>query len=157
MDELQFQKSEVKTMGVEGYDLDKQVFQNLQPGQQQLGDWKGKASGIADYVATWGVERFWAMSRSPLLRGGEVPSAEQGNEEQRSYFAWGVARVVLCQILGKELNIQANMTTEQFQNRFSQLDFRQQVLLSDLLIEISDTIQFWTMRMADANENNDHV
>lgn len=141
-------------MAVQGYDLDKKVFQNLQPGQSQLRDWKGKASGIADYVATWGVERFWAMSRSPLLRGGDVPDPSQGNEEQRSYFAWGVARVVLCDILGSELNIKANMTTEEFQNRFSQLNFRQQVLLSDLLMEISDTIQFWTMRIADANENN---
>ncbi|MFP4134961.1 MAG: hypothetical protein ACLFRN_11940 [Halothece sp.] len=143
-------------MAVQGYDLDKKVFQNLQPEQQQLENWKGKASGIADYVATWGVERFWAMSRSPLLRGGNVSDPKQ-EEEQRSYFAWGVARVVLCDILGKELNIQADMTTEQFQNRFSQLNFRQQVLLSDLLMEISDTIQFWTMRIADANENNSDV
>jgi len=144
-------------MPVQSYELDKLVFQNLQPGQQQLRDWKGKASGIADYVATWGVERFWAMSRSPLLRGGDVPDPNQGTDDQRSYFAWGVARVVLCDILGSELNIQANMTTEDFQNRFSQLNFRQQVLLSDLLIEISDTIQFWTMRIADANENNSPV
>ena len=144
-------------MPVQSYELDKLVFQNLQSGQQQLRDWKGKASGIADYVATWGVERFWAMSRSPLLRGGDVPDPNQGTDDQRSYFAWGVARVVLCDILGSELNIQANMTTEDFQNRFSQLNFRQQVLLSDLLIEISDTIQFWTMRIADANENNSPV
>lgn len=144
-------------MPVQSYELDKLVFEKLQPGQQQLRDWKGKASGIADYVATWGVERFWAMSRSPLLRGGEVPDPNQGTDDQRSYFAWGVARVVLCDILGSELNIQPNMTTEDFQNRFSQLSFRQQVLLSDLLIEISDTIQFWTIRIDDANQNNSPV
>lgn len=144
-------------MGVQGYDLDQQVFQNLQPGQQQLENWKGKASGIADYVATWGVERFWAMSRSPQLLGGHVPSSEQGNEEQRSYFAWGVARVVLCKILGQDLSIRAEMTTEQFQNRFGQLDFKQQIVLTDLLIEIAETIQFWTMRIDDAQENNSDV
>jgi len=144
-------------MAVQGYDLDKQVFQYLQPGQQQLENWKGKASGIADYVATWGVERFWAMSRSPQLLGGHVPSSDQGNDEQRSYFAWGVARVVLCNILGKELNIKAEMTTQEFQDCFSQLGFKQQILLTDLLIEIAETIQFWTMRIDDAQQNNSDV
>jgi hypothetical protein len=144
-------------MAVQGYELDRKVFQNLQPGQQQLDNWKGKASGIADYVATWGVERFWAMSRSPQLLGGHVPSSDQGSDEQRSYFAWGVARVVLCDILGQELNIRSDMTTEEFQNRFSQLGFKQQILLTDLLIEIADTIQFWTMRIDDAQQNNSDV
>jgi len=55
------------------YDLDQKVFQALKPGIPQLEDWKGAASGIADYVATWGVERFWAMSRSSVLRGGVYP------------------------------------------------------------------------------------
>lgn len=141
-------------MPVETYELDKLVFQNLQQGKSQLRNWKGKASGIADYVATWGVERFWAMSRSPQLLGGHVPSADQGNEEQRSYFAWGVARVVLCNILGKELNIKADMTTQQFQERFSELDFHQQVMMANLLMEIAETIQFWTMRIDDAQKNN---
>jgi hypothetical protein len=141
-------------MPVQSYELDKLVFENLQPQQQRLEDWKGKASGIADYVASWGVERFWAMSRSPVVLGGNT-----NNEENRqpSYFAWRVARIVLCHILGSELNINHDMTTEQFQNRFSQLDFKQQILLSDLLIEIAETIQFWTMRIDDAKENNDNV
>lgn len=144
-------------MGVQTYELDKKVFQQLQPGQAQLGDWKGKASGIADYVATWGLERFWAMSRSPLLRGGDVPDPNQGTDDQRSYFAWGVARVVVCEILGTDLQIDATMTTQQFQQRLGNLNFRQQVLLSDLLIEIAESIQFWTMRIADAEENNSNV
>ena len=144
-------------MTVQTYELDKKVFQHLQPGQQQLADWKGKASGIADYIATWGLERFWAMSRSPLLRGGDVPEPNQGNEEQRSYFAWGVARLVVCEILGRDLQIEATMTTQQFQDRLGHLDFRQQVLLTDLLIEIAETIQFWTMRMDDANQNQGQV
>jgi len=49
------------------------------------------------------------------------------------------------------------MTTQQFQERLGNLNFRQQVLLSDLLIEIAETIQFWTMRIADAEENNSNV
>ncbi|PSO60200.1 MAG: hypothetical protein BRC36_14340 [Cyanobacteria bacterium QH_2_48_84] len=117
-------------MAVDTYKLDLKVFENLQPGQQQLKDWKGKASGIADYVATWGVE------------------------QQRSYFSWGVARVVLCDILGNELNISKDMPTANFQEQFAQLNFKQQVLLTDLLIEIAETIQFWTMRMDDANQSD---
>jgi hypothetical protein len=146
-------------MAVIGYELDKKVFQNLQRGQEQeqLKHWKPKASGIADYVASWGVERFWAMSRSPILRHGNLPSADQGTEEQRSYFAWGVARVVLCEIVGQDLEINSEMNTQEFQNRFSQLDFRQQILLTDLLIEIADTIQFWTMRIADAHKSHTEV
>jgi hypothetical protein len=97
------------------------------------------------------------MSRSPLLRGGDVPDPNQGTDDQRSYFAWGVARIVLCQILGQELQINPEMTTQQFQERLGNLNFRQQVLLSDLLIEIAESIQFWTMRIADAEENNSNV
>jgi hypothetical protein len=37
------------------------------------------------------------------------------------------------------------------------LNFNQQVLLTDLLIEISDTIQFWTMRIKDAKESKSVV
>jgi len=144
-------------MSVQSYELDKLVFENLQPGQEQLSKWKGKASGIADYVSSWGIERFWAMSRSPLLRGGDVPDPNQKTNDQPSYFAWGVARIVLCQVLGQELQINSEMTTQQFQERLGNLNFRQQVLLSDLLIEIAETIQFWTMRIYDANQNNDNV
>lgn len=140
-------------MSVIFYDLDAKVFEQLNVGSNTIGDWKGRASGIADYVASWGVERFWAMSRSPALLGGGIPDANQGNDEQRRYFAWGVARVVLCQIVGNDLQINANMDTAEFQARFRQLNFNQQVLLTDLLIEISDTIQFWAMRMSDARDN----
>lgn len=140
-------------MPVVAYDLDREVFRRLNAERGQLEDWKGKASGIADYVASWGVERFWAISRSPRLRGGNLPTATEGTDEQKSYFSWAVARQVLCQIVGGTLQINANMDTEQFQERFRQLNFHQQVLLSDVLIEISETIQFWTMRIADARDN----
>jgi hypothetical protein len=46
------------------------------------------------------------------------------------------------------------MTTDAFQNQFRELDFNQQVLLTDLLIEISSAIQFWTMRLKDAFDSN---
>lgn len=140
-------------MPVISYELDREVFQLLKPGSEQLEDWQGAASGIADYVASWGVERFWAMSRSLVLRGGGIPDAATGNEDRRRYFAWVVARVVLCRIVGTDLIIREDMNTEQFQNRFRELDFNQQVLLTDLLIEIADTIQFWTMRMKDARDS----
>ncbi len=144
-------------MSVTSYELDREVFRLLNGGTNSLGDWQGAASGISDYVASWGVERFWAMSRSSVLLGGGVPNAAGGSDEQRRYFAWGVARVVLCNIVGSHLNIKADMTTEQFQERFRSLNFNQQVLLTDLLIEISDTIQFWTMRIKDAKESKSVV
>ncbi|MFP4104419.1 hypothetical protein [Coleofasciculus sp.] len=137
---------------VETYELDREVFQRLKQGKDTFDDWQGAASGIADYVASWGVERFWAMSRSPILRGGET-SKEKDENEGRRYFAWGVAREVLCKIVGNDLRICQNMTTEEFQNRFRDLEFNQQVLLTDLLMEISETIQFWTMRLKDARES----
>jgi hypothetical protein len=142
-------------MGVSNYDLDREVFRLLNVGRGQLTNWKGVASGIADYVASWGVERFWAMSRSPALLNGKMPDANEGDEnsDTRRYFAWSVARATLCNIVGSDLGIQADMTTEKFQERFNKLDFNQQVLLTDLLIEISDTIQFWTMRIADAKDS----
>lgn len=139
------------------YDLDQKVFQALKPGIAQLDDWKGAASGIADYVATWGVERFWAMSRSSVLKGGGLPDASSGNADQKRYFAWGVARVVLCQIAGADLRIQPEMTTDQFQTQFRDLGFNQQVLMTDLLIEIADAIQFWTMRITDAQASKTPV
>lgn len=144
-------------MPVSSYELDREVFQLLKDGKEQLDNWQGAASGIADYVASWGVERFWAMSRSQALLGGEMPDAATGSEEEKRYFAWGVARVVLCKIVGNDLRINERMTTEEFQNRFRDLDFNQQVLLTDLLMEISDTIQFWTMRLKDAKDCNTQV
>jgi hypothetical protein len=140
-------------MAVEHYELDREVFTYLQPGIGSIGDWKGKASGIGEYVASWGLERFWAMSRSPVLKGGGLPDAEAGSSEQRNYFAWAVARIVLCRIVDNTININQDLTTAQFQERLSQLNFNQQVLLTDLLIEIAETIQFWTMRIADAQNN----
>ncbi|MGY2710492.1 hypothetical protein [Thermostichus sp. MS-CIW-28] len=139
-------------MAVEHYDLDRRVFHRLQAGIQHLQDWQGAASGIADYVATWGLERFWSMSRSMALLGGAIPAAGQGNNEQRRYFAWGVARIVLGEIAGAELGIRGDMTTHEFQERLRQLTFNQQVLMSDLLIAIAETIQFWTMRLKDAQQ-----
>jgi len=144
-------------MPVMSYDLDQKVFQALSPGKDQLGEWKGVASGIADYVATWGVERFWAMSRSPVLKGGGTPDAGAGDADQRRYFTWAVARVVLCQIVGGDLGIKPEMTTDQFQAQFRELEFNQQVLMTDLLIEIADAIQFWTMRLDDAQASRSQV
>ncbi len=144
-------------MPVSSYELDREVFQLLKPGENQLEDWQGAASGIADYVASWGVERFWAMSRSQALLGGRMPDAATGSDDEKRYFAWGVARVVLCRIVGNDLQINERMTTEQFQNRFRDLTFNQQVVLTDLLMEISDTIQFWTMRLKDAHKCNTQV
>ncbi|MCS6782535.1 MAG: hypothetical protein NZ482_05070 [Gloeomargarita sp. SKYG98] len=139
-------------MAVEHYDLDRRVFQRLCEGINHLQEWQGAASGIADYVATWGLERFWSMSRSMALLGGAIPAAGQGSNEQRRYFAWGVARIVLAEIVGPELQIRGDMTTAEFQERLQHLTFNQQVLMSDLLIAIAETIQFWTMRLKDAQD-----
>jgi hypothetical protein len=135
------------------YDLDRAVFNTLRPGATTLDTlrhWQGAASGIADYVATWGMERFWAMSRSPRLLGGGLPDPEAPNDDAKRYFAWAAARVVLCQVVGQDFGIQAEMNTREFQNVFRELDFSQQVILSELLIEVADAIQFWTMRFKDA-------
>lgn len=144
-------------MSVTSYELDREVFKLLNAKADSFDDWQNKASGISDYVASWGVERFWAMSRSPILLGGKVSKNPEVEKNEPSYFAWGVARVVLCNIVGSHLNIKAEMTTEQFQERFRSLNFNQQVLLTDLLIEISDTIQFWTMRIKDAKDSKSLV
>ncbi|MDY7013522.1 MAG: hypothetical protein SVX43_07920, partial [Cyanobacteriota bacterium] len=118
----------------------------------RLKDWQGAASEIADYVATWGVERFWAMSRSLRLIDGKLPDANSPKEEERRYFAWGVARVALCNIVKDDLGIQDTMTVREFQEKFSELSFNRQMILVDLLIEIASTIQFWTMRLKDASD-----
>ncbi|WLT40396.1 hypothetical protein NON20_24245 (plasmid) [Synechocystis sp. B12] len=65
-----------------------------------------------------------------------------------------MARVVLCRVLGSDLSIQANMDTVAFQARLQQLNYNQQILMSEVLIEIADTIQFWTMRLKDAQRVN---
>jgi hypothetical protein len=145
-------------MPVSSYELDREVFKLLklgtEQGKEQFNTWQGAASSIGDYVASWGVERFWAMSRSQALLGGRIPDAAAESENERRYFAWGVARVVLCKIVGNDLRIRQDMTTDEFQNQFRELDFNQQVLLTDLLIEISSAIQFWTMRLKDAIDSN---
>ncbi len=65
------------------------------------------------------------------------------------YFAWSVARITLCRILGQELQIREDMTTEQLSQRFENLNINQQTLITEMLLEIADTIQFWTMRLKD--------
>lgn len=135
------------------YELDREVFRLLKKGaksKDQIEKWKGVASGIAEYVSSWGIVRFWAMSRSPKLLHGEIPSADQEDDDQRRYFAWGVARIVLCEIVGNDLNLRDDMTTDEFLTRFEEMELEERVLLVDLLIEIADTIQFWTMRFDDA-------
>jgi len=144
-------------MTVSYYDLDREVFLQLQAGVSQLDKWKGPASGIAEYVTSWGVERFWAMSRSLVLKEGQMPDIADMDEfpdEKKRYFSWGVARLVLCNIVGDDLKINSTMTTSDFLEKFRKLDFNQQVLLTDLLIEIADTIQFWTMRLSDVYDIN---
>jgi len=89
------------------------------------------------------------MSRSLKLINGVI-DIDSGTDENRRYFAWGVARVTLCRIISPSLQVNADMTTEQFQARFRQLDFNQQMLMTELLLEIADTIQFWTMRLKDS-------
>ncbi|QIZ72110.1 hypothetical protein [Oxynema aestuarii] len=140
-------------MPVCSYELDREVFRLLNSGIEGFDDWQNAARGIADYVASWGVERFWAMSRSQRLLGGQLPSEGVVSEEERRYFAWSVAREVLCKIVGTELGIDYEMNTDNFQEIFRELDFNQQVLLTDLLMEIAEAIQFWTMRLKDARES----
>jgi hypothetical protein len=142
-------------MSVKHYELDRWVLAGLMPGatsKDQLKNWQGASSGIAEFVSSWGMERFWAMSLSPVVLGGGLPDANAGSEEQRRYFAWQVARTVLCRIVGSDLQIRANMTTLEFQAQFQSLNFNQQMLLTDLLLEGGDTIQFWTMRLKDTLE-----
>ena len=146
-------------MSITSYELDRWILDGLKPGatsEEQIKNWQGAASGIAEYVSSWGLERFWAMSRSLKLLNGEV-NINSGTDENRRYFAWGVARVTLCKLVGTNLQIQADMTTEQFQARLQQLDFNQQMLMTELLLEIADTIQFWTMRLKDAVQAGNNV
>jgi len=139
------------------YELDREVFNLLNTGIDGILDWQGAASGIADYVASWGIERFWAMSRSPVAKDGITPNNAAASDYNRRYFAWEVAREVLCKIAGKDLGIKSDMKTDDFQAKFKDLDFNQQALMADLLIEIADTIQFWTMRLKDAKDSGCQV
>jgi hypothetical protein len=137
-------------MGVQNYDLDREVFRLLNEGKEQVDEWQGESSGIGDYVTSWGIERFWATSRSARLLGGKLAIAEEDKHKYR-YFAWDVARQVLCLVVGKDLEISNDMKTADFQERLKHLNFNQQILLTDLLIEISDTVQFWTMRIKEVH------
>ncbi|WLT40397.1 hypothetical protein NON20_24250 (plasmid) [Synechocystis sp. B12] len=73
-------------MAVASYELDREVFSLLNDGVSTLDDWQGAASGIADYVSAWGLERFWSMSRSPVLLNGELPSHDQGDKDKQKRF-----------------------------------------------------------------------
>ncbi|MBK4732286.1 hypothetical protein JJD41_20800 [Oxynema sp. CENA135] len=157
---------------VEFYELDREVFRLLKKGiddkrgDEHLDDWQGAASEIADYVASWGLERFWAMSRSQVLKNGKMPDPTDDADKLPWYFSWSVAREVLCKIVGTELGINYDMSTAEFQERLhgsedsnysNGLNFNQQVLLTDLLMEIAHTVQFWTMRFKDARESGKTV
>ena len=133
-------------MPVISYGLDREVFQELEKGRKNLKEWKGKASDISDYVASWGIVRFWALSRSSKEKGGKNTS------DGKNYFAWEVARKVLCRVIDKSWEIKPGMETEMFQHEFYKLDINDQVLLAELLMEIGETIQFWTMRFSDSAE-----
>lgn len=139
-------------MAVEFYELDQRVHQKLAVRSQtpeQHKQWYGKASQIAEYVSSWGMVRFWALSRSQVARGGRNAENQDG-EGGENYFAWKVAREILCELVGNDLNIQEDLITDVFQQRFYALSFNQQVLLTDLLLEIAETIQFWSVRLKEA-------
>lgn len=137
-------------MTVTYYDLDIKVFSKLNEQNASIETWYSKASGIADYVASWGMHRFWAMSRSPLAPGGEITT----KQEELSYFAWDVARRVLCEIVYSDLELDANSSTTDFHATFDGLDMNQQVMVTELLIEISEAIQFWSVRMKQVHDLN---
>ncbi len=82
------------------------------------------------------------MSRSLMLLGGGILEGNNIPEEEMRYFAWSVARITLCRILGQELQIREDMTTEQLSQRFENLNINQQTLITEMLLEIADTIQF---------------
>jgi hypothetical protein len=140
-------------MSISSYELDKWVLQGLKPGATNLNtleNWQGRASGIAEYVSSWGIVRFWAMSRSLKMLGGKIDiESRTVTDDEKRYFAWSVARITLCRILGQELQIREDMTTEQLSQRFENLNINQQTLITEMLLEIADTIQFWTMRLKD--------
>ncbi len=135
------------------HDLDVQVFSRLNEKAKTKEDfdkWKGKASDIVGYVAAWGVIRFWSLSFSPKGKGGTQPSAENFDQ---NYYAWQVAREVLCEVVDNDFGLNDQMTAKDFNQHYKDnLTGIQQVILSELLIEIGNSIQFWTMRIADSFE-----
>lgn len=135
-------------MPVIPHELDLHVFSKLNKRAKpnEFDNWKGKASDISSYVATWGVVRFWALSCSQKAKGGQLHSGDDFNQ---NYYAWKVAREVLCTLVKEDIKINQDMNPIDFQETFKNLSDTQQVCLSELLIEIGDTIQFWTMRIKD--------
>ena len=145
------------------YEIDSLVFDELEPHKSTIEHWYGKASEIGDYVATWGVLRFWVMSRSQALHGNaqdRQTSSQQSQdrsdkqEDEKSYIAWAVARKVLCNIAGTHFGIAEDLDTKQFKEKFydSNLTFNHQILLSELLIEIADAVQFWAVRFKEEHD-----
>ncbi|WP_019488115.1 hypothetical protein [Kamptonema formosum] len=130
------------------YELDSKVFEELNNIKDDIKDWYAEASTIADYVATWGVLRFWALSKSTKSKGGE------NSLDGKKYAAWDVGRKVLCHIVGSELGIKEDDSTETFRAKFDndKLDMNQQILLTDLLLEIADTVQFWAVRLKEVHD-----
>ena len=101
------------------------------------------------------------MSRSYEEKEGKAGEGSHKSDDQlypndgkRKFFAWKVARLVLCEILNKSLSIKANLSTQDFNDNFEKLSTNDQVMIADLLIEISDAIQFWTMRIKDSQKSN---
>jgi hypothetical protein len=152
-------------MGVDFYNLDNLVFNMLTKHnytrKDQFEFWQAEASTITDYIATWGVVRFWAVSRSYQSSKGNVEQAiEQSdhklyeNDYKRKFLAWKIARLALCEILDRKLKIEPNLTTQEFDKNFTELPSHEQATIAELLIEIGDAIQFWKMRIKDANKSN---
>ncbi len=145
------------------YEIDSLVFDELEPYKNTIEHWYGKASEIGDYVANWGVLRFWVMSHSEALHGNaedrqtsSQQSQDNGDkqEDQKSYIAWAVARKVLCDIAGTHFDIKEDMDTKKFKEKFydTNLTFNRQILLSELLIEIADAVQFWAVRFKEEHD-----
>jgi hypothetical protein len=152
-------------MGVDFYNLDNLVFNMLTKHnythKDQFRLWQAEASTITDYIATWGVVRFWAVSRSYQSSKGNVEQAiEQTdhklyeNDYKRKFLAWKIARLALCETLDNNFGIEPDLPMKNFDKVFTELSSHEQAIIAELLIEIGDTIQFWKMRIKDANDSN---
>ncbi|VEP14888.1 conserved hypothetical protein [Hyella patelloides LEGE 07179] len=131
--------------------IDYEVFKRLEHRKNDLGNWQGKASEISDYVATWGILRFWALSFKK----------DEENSSKVSYFAWQVAREVLCQIIDDSWGIDKDTLINEFNEKLYNDDpnllnvqTQRQMVIAELLIEIGDTVQFWTNRFKDSQKKN---
>ena len=150
-------------MSIDFYNFDKKVFAKLNryTKEEEFKTWQAEASNIAEYIATWGVVRFWAVSRSYEEKDGKTGNGSQSIDDElypddgkRKFFTWKVARLVLCEILNSKLRIKADLSTQDFNDQFEKISSNNQVMIADLLIEISDAIQFWTMRIKDSQKSN---